>query len=458
MQGARVVDVGAVVDQARLQPVSATVLALCILVAACDGFDNQALAFTAPAIAADWAMSRAEAASVFPKVFSAGLFGLLLGSAAFGTLADRFGRRRLLIVCTAVFGLATLGTPFAQNPTQLMLVRFLGGLGIGGVPSAAAALVGETVPARHRQNFIAWTLIGIPLGGFLGGLVGAWCIPSFGWPSVYFIGGSATAAVLLACILALPESGRFLALRPGNGGRLAGLLTRIEPRGRFSAEDSYVLPAQEDRRSSVTALFRSGRARMTLLYWLGSFVNLMTFYFVVNWTPTLFREAGLSAGQATLSTSAVNGGAVLFGLVLGAYCNRVGTRNAATSTFLLAAVGLLLMSLGDGLVLPMMAGAFLSGAGAIAGASSLVMFGAESYPTALRSTGVGWSLSAGRIGSVISPWVVGLPLGWGWHAREILLLPLLPALAGAVAVLLSRGPRPALAGPPLPEPIAGEAA
>lgn len=458
MQGGHVVDVGAVVDGARLQPVSALVLALCVLAAACDGFDNQALAFTAPAIAADWAMGRMEVASVFPKVFSAGLFGLLLGSAVFGTLADCFGRRRLLIVCTAVFGLATLATPFAQNPLQLMLIRFIGGLGIGGVPSAAAALVGETVPARHRQNFIAWTLIGIPLGGFLGGLVGAWCIPSFGWRSVYFIGGSATAAVLLACILALPESGRFLALNPGNGGRLARLLSRIEPGGRFTPDDAYTLPAQEDRRSSVAALFRSGRARMTLFYWLGSFVNLMTFYFVVNWTPTLFRESGLSAGQATLSTSAVNGGAVLFGLVLGAYCNRVGTRNAAASTFLLAAAGLLMMSLGDGMVVPMMVGAFLAGAGAIAGASSLVMFGAESYPTALRSTGVGWSLSAGRIGSVISPWVVGIPLGWGWHAREILLLPLIPALAGAAALLLSRGPRPPLAMPTALEPLPGSTA
>ena len=443
MDGQRVVDVGAVVDQARLRPVSAVALALCVMVATCDGFDNQALAFTAPAIAADWGLRMAD----FAPVFSAGLFGLSLGSMVFGTLADRFGRRRLLIACTAVFGLATLATPFVHGPAALMLVRFVGGLGIGGVPSAAAALVGETVPARHRQSFIAWTLVGVPLGGFFGGFLGAYCIPRFGWASVYLIGGGVTAAVLVACVAALPESSRFLALQPGNAGRLARLLTRIHPPGRFTAEDSYAPPVQEDRQSGVGALFAEGRLRMTLLYWLGSFVNLMTFYFVVNWTPTLFRESGLSAGLATLSTSAVNGGAILFGLVLGAYCNRVGTRNAAASAFVVAAAGLLLMSRGDGLVVPMMLGAFLAGAGAIAGASSLVMFGAESYPTALRSTGIGWSLSAGRIGSVISPWVVGLPLGWGWHAQEILLLPLVPALVGAAAILLSRGPRPALVVP-----------
>ena len=450
MGGQRVVDVGAVVDQARLQPVSALVLTLCVMVATCDGFDNQALAFTAPAIAADWGLRMAE----FAPVFSAGLFGLLLGSMVFGTLADRFGRRRLLIACTAVFGLATLATPFVHDATMLMLVRFVGGLGIGGVPSAAAALVGETVPARHRQNFIAWTLIGVPLGGFFGGFLGAWCIPRFGWPSVYFVGAGATAAVLVACVAALPESSRFLALHSANAGRLAQLMNRIHPPGGFSAGDSYVLPVHEDRRSGVAALFAEGRRRMTLLYWLGSFVNLTTFYFVVNWTPTLFRESGLSGQAATLSTSAVNGGAILFGLVLGAYCNRVGTRNAAASTFVVAAAGLLLMSLGDGLLVPMMLGAFLAGAGAIAGASSLVMFGAESYPTALRSTGIGWSLSAGRIGSVISPWIVGIPLGWGWHAREIVLLPLGPALIGAAAILLSRGPRPAPTAS-LPNAVAG---
>ena len=436
----RVVDVAAVVDGARLQPVSRLVLTLCVLIATSDGFDNQALAFTAPAIAGQWGVRMAD----FAPVFSAGLFGLLLGSMLFGTLADRLGRRRMLIACAAVFGAATFATPFVGDLNTLMIVRFLGGLGIGGVPSAAAALVGETVPARHRQSFIAWTLIGVPLGGFVGGFVGAWFIPMFGWQSVYFIGGGATLAVLVACIAALPESNRFLALQPGNASRLAALMTRIDPAGRYSAQDSFVPPVQEDRRTGVAALFADGRARMTLLYWLGSFVNLLMFYFVVNWTPTLFRESGLSAGLATLSTSAVNGGAILFGLVLGAYCNRLGTRNAVASLFLVAASGLALMSVGDGSVAPMMVGAFLAGAGAIAGASSLVMFGAESYPTALRSTGIGWSLSAGRIGSVISPWVVGIPLGWGWHAQQILLLPLIPALIGAAAILLSRGARPVL--------------
>lgn len=452
MNGPRVVDVGALIDGARLQPISSTVLALCIAIAACDGFDNQALAFTAPAIAADWGIGM----SAFAPVFSAGLFGLLVGSMLFGTLADRFGRRPLLLVSAAVFGVATLVTPFVHDPVALMWVRFVGGLGIGGVPSAAAALVGETVPARNRQSFVAWTLVGVPLGGFLGGIVGAWCIPRFGWQSVYFIGAGATAAVLLACIVALPESARFLALHPNNAGRLAGLLERISPGTRFQPTDSVLLPAGEDRRSTVSALFTDGRARMTLLYWLGSFVNLLTFYFVVNWTPTLFRDAGLPPGQATLSTSAVNGGAILFGLVLGAYCNRIGTRNAAASTFIVAAAGLALMSVGDGLLVPMMCGAFLAGAGAIAGASSLVMFGAESYPTALRSTGVGWALSAGRIGSVISPWLVGIPLGWGWPARDIVLLPLGPALVGAAAILLSRGSRPAYVGQAsLPAVVAG---
>ena len=447
MPAGRTIDVGAVVDNARLQPVSTLVLTLCLMVATSDGFDNQALAFTAPAIASGWGIKMAS----FAPVFSAGLFGLLLGSMLFGTLADRFGRRRMLIASAGVFGLATLATPFVPDVDTLMIVRFIGGLGIGGVPSAASALVGETVPARHRQSFIAWMLIGVPLGGFFGGFVGAYCIPNFGWQSVYYVGGGATMAILVACIVALPESNRFLALRPANAPQLAKLMTRIDPAGRYTAADRYTLPASEDRRSGVTALFAEGRARMTLLFWLGCFVNLMTFYFVVNWTPTLFRESGLSAGLATLSTSAVNGGAILCGLVLGNVCNRIGTRNAAAVTFILAAFGLLLMSLGDGLVAPMMVGSFLAGAGAIGGASAMTMFGAESYPTTLRSTGIGWGLSAGRIGSVISPWVVGIPLGWGWHAQAILLLPLIPALIGAAAILLSRGPRPALAASALPE-------
>jgi AAHS family 4-hydroxybenzoate transporter-like MFS transporter len=136
---------------------------------------------------------------------------------------------------------------------------------------------------------------------------------------------------------------------------------------------------------------------------------------------------------------------MLCGLVLGPVCNRVGVRNAAAGTFAVAACGLALISIFDGVLVAMMVGAFLAGAGAIGGASAMTMFGAESYPTALRSTGVGWALSAGRIGSVISPWLVAVPLGWGWHAERIVLLPLIPAAIGAAAILLSRGPQPVLA-------------
>ena len=444
MQG-QIVDVGAALDRARLQPLSWIVLTLCLLIAMCDGFDNQALAFTAPAIAGAWGIGM----PAFAKVFSAGLFGLMIGSMVFGPLSDRFGRRRLLIVCAGFFGLATLATPFVADTTQLMAIRFLGGLGIGGVPGAAAALVAETVPRQNRPTFVAWTLIGIPLGGFFGGFVGAFCIPRFGWHSVYFIGGGVTVAIILACVAWLPESSRYLALRGRNPAQLARLMRRIDPAGAYTAENHYVLPTGEDNRTSIAALFAHGRTRMTLLYWLGSFVNLLIFYFVVNWTPTLFRESGLSANLATISTSAVNSGGMLFGLVLGAFCNRMGTRNAAASTFLVSATGLLLMSVMDGAPVPMMIGAFLAGAGAIGGASALTWFGAESYPTALRSTGIGWSLSAGRIGSVISPWVVSIPLGLGWHADQILLLPLIPALAGAACILLSRSARPVIATAPV---------
>ncbi len=446
MQSARVVDVGVAVDSARLRPVSVAVLALCLLIAMCDGYDNQALAFTAPAIAKQWGIGM----PAFAPVFSAGLFGLLLGSMLFGTLADHFGRRRLLILCAAFFGLATVATPFVTDPVQLMVVRFLGGLGIGGVPSAAAALVGETVPQQHRASFIAWTLIGIPLGGFFGGFVGAYCIPNYGWPSVYYAGGGVTLLVLLGCVVWLPESNRYLALRAADSARLARLMRRIDPDGGYTAADRFILPPEEDRRSSVAALFAEGRTRMTVLYWLAMVVNLLIFYFVVNWTPTLFRESGLSANLATLSTSAVNFGGMLFGLVLGGFCNRIGTRNAAASTLIVAASGLIIMSVLDGIPVAMMVGAFLAGAGGIGGASAMTMFGAESYPTALRSTGIGWALSAGRVGSVISPWVVGVPLGWGWHAQQILLLPIVPALAGATCILLSRGPRPAMAAAAVP--------
>jgi AAHS family 4-hydroxybenzoate transporter-like MFS transporter len=433
----RIVDVAEVTGRADLSRLVVLIAAMCGLLAMCDGLDNQALGFTAPAIASDWGLKM----PAFVPVFTIGLFGLMLGSLAGGFVGDRIGRRATLLVSALLFGVATVATPWANTLGELIIVRFVGGIGIGGLPAALTALVVEYAPGRHRASLTMWALVGIPAGGFLGGFAASYLIPHFGWQSVYYTAGFLSLSLVLLAASVVPESIHFLVLRKGSKAAIAARLNEIDPLGRYSEADSFVLPSSEAIRTSVKALFADGRMRMTLLFWAVELIELMIFYFLVNWGPTLFRESGIALGTAVLGAAALNSGAVLFTIALGPICRRFGDRPVTAATFVLTAIGLGVMVLGAGGVPSMMIGIFFAGAGCIGGQAAVSLLIANRYPTAIRALGVGWALTVGRIGSIISPSVVGIPLAMGWSAQQILMLPIIPALVGGVLVLYARPQR-----------------
>ena len=436
MSVSREVDVAAVTGRAGLSALTLVVTAMCGLMAVCDGLDNQTLAFTAPAMAAEWHLTM----PAFVPVFTIGLFGLMVGSFAGGWVGDRFGRKPVLVLAGVLFGATTLLTPFAPAVGGLMALRFIGGLGIGALPAAISALIAEHAPASWRATLTLWAETGIPLGGFLGGFAAAWMIPHFGWTSVYYAAAVLTGAIVVLTLALVPESTHFLALKGAPSGQIAPTLNALTRSRRFAATNAFVLPASEIRVTALAELFRHGRTRMTLLFWIAEIVELMIFYVLVNWTPTLLREGGASMQVAVLGTVALNSGAILITLALGPVCRRFGDRRVTAATYLLTALGLGLTVLGGRDMTIVMVGIFLAGAGCIGGQAAVVMTIAGRYPTAIRALGVGWSLTVGRIGSIISPSLVGIPLANGWTAPQILLLPIVPALIGGVCVLLARPP------------------
>lgn len=430
----RVIDVVDVTTRAELGAMPIIVKIMCGLMGACDGLDNQALAFTAPVIAAQWGLKM----PAFVPVFTVGLVGLMVGSFIGGWFGDRFGRKRTLLIAALCFGVTTLVIPWCTTLQQLMVVRFIGGLGIGGLPSALAALVAEVAPERNRATFTLWALVGIPFGGFVGGFAASWMIPSYGWQSVFYAAGILSIIVLLLFALLVSESTHFLTLRGQQPERIAAILKRIDPKGGYTAADDFVLPVADQKIMSVAALFTESRGRMTLLFWGAEIIELMIFYVLVNWTPTLFREAGIPIESAVMGTAALNMGAILATVLLGPVCARFGEQRVTAATFVVTSVALVGMVAGVGNLTYMMIGVFFAGAGCIGGQAAVVMLMAKRYPTAIRSLGVGWALTVGRIGSIISPTVVGLPLAWGWGAHQILMLPIVPSLFGALCVALAR--------------------
>ena len=431
---ATTIDITSVMDDAALKPIHVKVLLISILVALVDGFDNQALAFTAPAIATAWGAPPLA----FATAFSGGLAGMLVGSLMFGEIADRYGRRFVFIWATILFGLVTLLVPLSQNITHLVVFRFIGGLGLGGLPVVMASLISEYTPRRLRASFGNWAFIGIPAGGFVGGLLASHIVPNYGWQAIYLVGGSLTLAIAAIAAMALPESPSFLLRKDRYQSKARQLLAQISPQFDPDGDAQLVSGSQQGVKTSIVSAFRDGRGVMTALFWAAELILLMGFYVLVNWVPTLLVSSGLPMQTAVLGSAALNIGGLVLGLVLGRLCDRFGARQIVSLTFLLGAASLLLATQSVGNVPLLMASIFLAGGAWIGGQGAMVVLIVNSYPVSIRSIAVGWALTVGRVGAIASPAVVGIPLSWNWPATSILLLPVLPAVIGAIAVFLAR--------------------
>jgi AAHS family 4-hydroxybenzoate transporter-like MFS transporter len=425
------VDVTRAIDSAPLGRFQIAIFALCAAVAVIDGFDTQAIAFVAPAIIEEWKMSPA----VFGAVFAIGLAGLATGAFVLGPLADRYGRRRLLLACSLIFGVFALLTAWCETFNQLLVLRFLTGIGLGGAMPGIIALTSEYAPARARATSITIMFCGFPLGAFLGGFLAAYLIPTFGWRSVFVVGGCIPLLFSVVLWFTVPESIRFLAKSGSRGAEITKLLNRIVPNAPYRADQLFSLPEQNLSSFPVSHLFTEGRAKMTLLVWTAFFANLMVMYFLFNWMPTLFKQEGLPIATAIKSTAVMNLGGVVGAIVLGRLIDRAGALRTLSLAYVGAAVFLaMIVAIDRSNAVLLLPAVFMAGFG-IAGAQiGMNALTAEVYPTEMRSTGVGWALGIGRVGAIIGPIVGGALLALEWSPTLILSLTIMPMLVAAMAV------------------------
>jgi AAHS family 4-hydroxybenzoate transporter-like MFS transporter len=381
------------------------IILLCALVAACDGFDTQAIAFVAPAISKQWAVPPPQ----FGAIFSAGLVGLALGAFLFGSLADRVGRKYVILLCVALFGISSILTTLSSGMAELAVWRILTGLGLGGVLPNLIATTNEVGSTKHKNTLVMLMFCGFPLGATIGGLVSAPLIEAYGWHSVFITGGVLPLALLPLLYLFLPRS------------------------------NSSALPSPEVNRGDVPAnriaqLFREGRAVPTLLLWTAFFSNLLVMYFLVNWLPSLLSIAGSSLSVATLSTALLNLGGIVGAVLLSRLINGPHALLALASAYVLAAVALLLIARADGNIPILLTGAGLAGAVVVGGQIAMNAVTASFYPAQIRATGIGWALGIGRVGSIVGPLLGGLLLGSGWQGTSAVMFAIIPTLVAACAL------------------------
>jgi AAHS family 4-hydroxybenzoate transporter-like MFS transporter len=431
---ASLVDVAEFIDAQPVGGFQIKLLLTCAAVLFLDGFDTTAIGYVAPVLAREWGLGK----GALGPVFSAGLFGLMIGALIFGPLADRIGRKKIIIFSTLTFGVGALVTALVQDVNALFAIRFLTGLGLGGAMPNAIALTSEFSPRRRRATMVMVMFVGFSIGAALGGLLAAALIPQFGWRSVFIAGGVAPLIMVPILALKLPESVRFLASNDRADARVAQLLGFISPKPGFAPATRFVVDEPELAGIPVKHLFKGGRTLATLLLWIVFFMSLLDIYFLSNWLPTVLNDLGASVSEAAIIGSMLQVGGVVGTFALGSVIDRFSFRALAlvyfVAVFAVGAIG----QLGHSVIFVTMA-IFAAGFCIVGGQIAANALAAGFYPTTVRATGVGWALGIGRVGSIVGPLVGGVLLTMKWSAGEVFMVAAGAALCAALAAFsLSR--------------------
>jgi AAHS family 4-hydroxybenzoate transporter-like MFS transporter len=390
-------------------------IVLCSLVAFLDGIDSQSIAIAAPLIAEKLGLAR----TALGPLFSAAVLGASIGALTFGPLGDRFGRKRCLIAATIIFGVFTFLTASIGSYETMLAVRFAAGIGLGGATPCFIALACEYAPQRRRAMIASLIWAAFPLGGMVGGFVNAYILVAFGWPAIFLVGGLLPLAVAAMLALWLPESIRFLLAKGGAGETVRAIVRRIVP----DADANALIVADEERISGVRVkhLFSEGRAVGTLLLWVPFMMAFGTLLVVVVWTPALLRVNGIAPSQGAIVLGFHGLGALIGMASAGRLMERFGTVATLVPAFLLGTVATGALGYAATSVTSMSIVIALVGVFVGMGASGAIALAALTYPTAIRSTGVGWAMGMGRFGQVIAPLTTSLMLGAGWSVVQIFL-------------------------------------
>lgn len=432
---ARIQSVSDIIDSRPMSRFQIRAISLCGLVLFLDGFDAQTIGFLAPFIINSTNIPE----DTFGPIFSASLVGLMIAAMSAGPIADRWGRKWPIIFSTITLAIFSILTAHATSFNQFLIYRFLTGLGLGGALPNVVALSSEYVPKRLMAVLVAVLFCGLPLGGFICGMLSAAMAPVWGWQPVFYLGGIFPLALSILLIVFLPESVQFLSQRKADPRRLAKLLAPIAPEiAADRAKLPIAAPTTERKGISVKYLFKDGRAIGTILLWIPNFMNLLLMYVIVNWLPILLTAAGMSVSDGVTATSFYSLGGIIGTVAEGFLIKFGGSFRVLLAQFALCGLLIALMAMMADLWLLATIFAFLLGFLVIGAQAGLNVLAAQFYPTFIRSTGVGWALGMGRIGSIVGPLLAGVLLSRGWQPGQVLLAGAVPALFAFASILLGR--------------------
>ena len=423
-------NINTVVDEAKFTPFHWSVLIWCLLIIIFDGYDLVIYGVALPLLMQEWGLSAVQAG----LLASTALFGMMFGAMSFGTLSDKLGRKKTIMICVAIFSGFTFLGAFASSPVEFGILRFLAGLGIGGVMPNVVALMTEYAPKRIRSTLVAIMFSGYAIGGMASALLGAWLVADHGWKIMFFIAGIPFVALPIIWKF-LPESLMFLT-KKGETAQVAEIVKKISPEQKLNAETRFVLnDVIAGDEAPLRALFQQGRMFSTLMFWVAFFMCLLMVYALGSWLPKLMIQAGYSLGASMLFLFALNIGGMVGAIGGGALADRFHLKPVLSIMFTVGALALILLGFNSpqAVLYTLIA---VAGAATIGSQILLYTFVAQFYPTAVRSTGMGWASGIGRIGAIVGPILTGALLTLQLPHQMNFLVIAIPGIIAALAVFM----------------------
>ena len=423
-------DVQGYIDNARFGKFHWTILIVCTLLMVFDGYDLFLFGVVIPVVMDEWGLTAVEAGTLG----SYSLFGMMFGALLLGTLADKIGRKKGIVISFVLFSVATVLTGFSSTPTEFGIYRFLAGLGCGGLMPNAVALINELAPKKMRNTLVTLMFSGFSLGGVFAAGLGIYVMPRFGWEMMFFA-AAVPLLVLPFIIIYLPESIAFM-VRNGREVEAKDLLRKMQPENNnITSETLLVFPEKIDRKGSVLDLFREGRLVGTLAFWVVFFCCLLMVYALGSWLPKLMNNAGYSLGSSLSFLVALNLGGAIGAILGGVLGDRYNLGKVIIVFFLISVASISLMGFNSPMPILYM---LITVAGATVIGTQILIYAAvaQFYGLSFRSTGLGWASAVGRTGAIAGPILGGFLLAAELPLKANFIVFALPGLVAAIAMMI----------------------
>ncbi|MDQ8934872.1 aromatic acid/H+ symport family MFS transporter [Acinetobacter rudis] len=423
-------DINTVVDKAKFTAFHWNVLIWCLLIIIFDGYDLVIYGVALPLLMQEWSLSAVQAG----LLASTALFGMMFGAMCFGTLSDKIGRKKTIMICVAIFSGFTFLGAFTSSPIEFGVLRFLAGLGIGGVMPNVVALMTEYAPKRIRSTLVALMFSGYAIGGMTSALLGAWLVADYGWKIMFYIAIVPFLALPLIW-KCLPESLMFLT-KTGKTKQVSEIVNKICPEQPvFTTTQFVVAEVAAVDQAPLRALFQQGRSFSTFMFWIAFFMCLLMVYALGSWLPKLMIQAGYSLGASMIFLFALNIGGMVGAIGGGVLADKFHLKPVLSIMFAVGAVALIMLGFNSPqLVLYTLIA--IAGAATIGSQILLYTFVAQFYPAAVRSTGMGWASGIGRIGAIVGPVLTGALLTFQLPHQMNFLMIAIPGVIAALAIFM----------------------